>query len=255
MAFRIEATIGALLILAGGAAGGFAGQSGQAKPPAPPVFQVRHRHLPGGAEGALRVSDEGIAFEESGRFTSHSRQWRFEDIEQLTLSPESLRILTYENRGWKLGDRQFVFDRLPEDSVRQLYELFSGRLDQRFVAALADDQVKPRWKIPVRLTRWRGGEQGSLIAGADRLVFDTDAPEQSRTWRLSDIDNISSSGPFDLTVTTFERDGANYAARRDFHFQLKRPMTEADYDALWGDVNRAKALRSLSSSNSQGEKQ
>ena len=206
----------------------------------PLVYHVRHRHTRDGAPGVLRVGDQGIAFEETGKYAAHSRQWRFQDIEQLTLSPAILRILTYEDRPWKLGDREFVFDRLPEDFAAQLYPVFSRRLDQRFVAALADDSIKPEWDVPVKLLHWAGGAQGTLLVGSERVVFKTASPDQSRTWRLGDIDKIGSSGPFDLTVTTFERDGANYAGRRDFHFELKQPMAESDYDALWRKLNRSK---------------
>jgi hypothetical protein len=66
---------------------------------------------------------------------------------------------------------------------------------------------------------------------------------------------ISSSGPFDLTITTFERSGENYAGHKDFHFQLKRPLTEAEYEGLWRKVNQAKGLQILNSSKSSGEKQ
>jgi hypothetical protein len=246
MAFRSKAQIGALLILMSAI---------RLAAAEPLTFQVRHRHAPGGEAGVLRLTEDGIAFEEDGRYAAHSRQWRFQDVEQLTLSSSSLRILTYEDQRWKLGDRQFVFDRLPDNLAAQLYPIFSRRLDQRFVAALADDQVKARWEAPVKLMRWRGGPQGTILVGSDRIVFKTTAPEESRTWRLGDIDNVSSSGPFDLTLTTFERAGANYAGRKDFHFQLKRPMAESDYNALWRDVNRAKGLQILSSYKSQGENQ
>jgi len=233
MAFRRKAALGALLVFLWGASLPAAESL---------VFQVRHRHQQDGAAGVLRVTDDGIAFEEPGKHAAHSRQWRFEDIEQLTLSPATLRILTYENRRLKLGDRQFVFDRMPEGFAAQLYPIFSRSLDQRFVAALADPPQSVRLELPVKLLHWRGGAQGTLLAAADRVVFTTDSPEQSRTWRLSDIDNVSSSGPFDLTVTTFERDGANYAARKEFRFQLKRPMAETDYDALWRAMTEAKSL-------------
>ena len=93
------------------------------------------------------------------------------------------------------------------------------------------------------------------MAGADRVVFRTAAPGRSRTWRLRDIDTVSSSGPFDLTLTTFERAGANYAARKDFHFQLKRPLAETEYNGLWRKVNQAQGLQILNSSTQTGEKQ
>ena len=44
-----------------------------------------------------------------------------------------------------------------------------------------------------------------LEIGEDRIVYKTDSRDDSRTWRLTDIENISSTGPFDFTVTTREK--------------------------------------------------
>jgi hypothetical protein len=248
MAFRSKAQAGALLI--------FFGLSASLPAAEPAAFQVRHRHLRHSAEGILRVSNEGISFEEAGKHKAHSSKWRFEDIEQLTLSPDVLRILTYENRRWPLREnRGFVFDNLPEDLATKLYPVFSGRLDQRFVAALADGEVKPLWEIPAKFLHRGAGSHGTLLVGTDRVVYRTEAPEQSRTWRIPDIDVVSSSGPFDLTVTTFERSGSSYAGHKDFQFELKRPLAEAEYDGLWRKVNQAKGLQILNSSTQIGEKQ
>ncbi len=204
----------------------------------------------------LRVEDSGISFEEHGKHAAHSRKWRFEDIEQLTLSHDVLRILTYEDLRWRLGgDREFVFDNLPENLATELHPVFSRRLDQRFLAALADDQVKPLWEAPAKLLHLTGGSQGAILVGSGQLVFRSESPEQSRTWRIRDIDLVSSSGPFDLTITTFERAGMNYASRKDFHFELKRPLAETEYNGLWSKVNQAKGLQILNSSTQQGEKQ
>jgi hypothetical protein len=247
MAFRSKAQTGALLIL-GLSASLFAAE--------PLAFEVRHRHLRHGAVGTLRVGDDRITFEEGGKHKTHSRQWRFENIQQLTLSPEALRILTYEDSQLKFGhDREFVFDMLPEDFVANLYPVFSRRLDQRFVAAVADNQIKALWEVPVKLVRWTGGSQGAIVVGADHVVYQTESPEQSRTWRTKDIDTVSSSGPFDLTITTFELAGSNYAGHKDFHFALKRPLAEAEYDSLWRRVNQAKGLQILNSSIPKGENQ
>jgi hypothetical protein len=215
----------------------------------PQSFPVRHRHVRNGAEATLRISDDGISFEETGKPKTHSRQWRFEDIEQLTLGPAVLRILTYEDKRWLPGrDRVFVFDYLPKDLAAHLYPTFSRRLDQRFVAALADEQVRPLWELPVKLLHRRLGSQGVLIVGSDRVVYRTSSAEESRTWRMIDIDAVSSSGPFDLTMTSFERSGANYAGRKDFHFELKRALTELEFNSLWRQVNQTKGLKILNSS-------
>ena len=79
----------------------------------------------------------------------------------------------------------------------------------------------------------RGGADGSLAFGADGIVYASPARDESRTWRYRDIDNISSSGPFQLTVTTFERALADYNDRKEFNFELKQPITEAKYNELW----------------------
>ena len=135
MAFRSKAQAVALLVLAFGM---------PLEAAEPLVFPVRHRHLRHGAEGTLRVGDDGITFAEAGKLEAHSREWRFEEIEQLTLSPDTLRILTYEDQHWRFGrDREFVFDALPKDLAARLYPYFSLRLDQRFVAALAVAPVEP----------------------------------------------------------------------------------------------------------------
>jgi hypothetical protein len=79
----------------------------------------------------------------------------------------------------------------------------------------------------------RGGAGGSLAFGDDGIVYTSAARDESRTWRYQDIDNISTSGPFQLTLTTFERALAHYSDRKDFNFELKQPITEAKYNELW----------------------
>ena len=247
MEFRSKAQTGALLIL-WLSASSFAAE--------PLTFEVRHRHLRHGAVGTLRVVDDQLTFGEGGKHKAHSRLWRFGNIRQLMLSPEVLRILTYEESQLKFGhDREFVFDRLPEDLAAKLYPVFSLRLDQRFVAAIADSQVKALWEMPVKLLRTIGASQGAIVFGADHIVYRTESTEQSRTWRIKDIDMVSSSGPFDLTITTFELAGSNYAGHKDFHFALKQPLAEGEYDGLWQRVNQAKGLPILNSSIPEGKNQ
>jgi len=223
MAFRIEAQACALLIaMAWGASA--------------TAYPVRHRHLRKGEPGTITVDEGGIEFAEARKHEGHSRAWKFEDIKRLTLGKRVLRILTYESVHFR-GDREFVFDELPERMAAQLYPAFSRRLDSRFVAALADPPASPWLEIPARLVQRGGNAQGEVLAGADRVVFRTDAPEQSRTWRIGDIESVSSAGPFDLTIVTGER---------DFRLQLKREMTEAQYNRLWKAVNQTKGLQVLS---------
>lgn len=91
-----------------------------------------------------------------------------------------------------------------------------------------------------------GGAEGVLRASAGALVFDTARKGRSRTWRYTDIDGVSTSGPFDLTVTTFERSRADYGDRKNFRFQLKQPLGEARYNELWRRIQQGKGLKFIS---------
>ena len=215
------------------------------------VWRVRHLHLRNGAMGTLRVTPDSIAFEErdkKNRVTAHSRQWKYEDIRQLTLSTKTLRIQTYEDRRVGLSascalgcDREFVFDSLPAGLVTQLYAAWRDRLDARFVAALADEQIHADWQVPVKLVRGRNGSQGVLRFGADRIVYATAQGEESRTWRITsglnhDIESVSSSGPFDLTISAHEG---------EFRFELKETLGETRYNRLWRQISQANGLQTL----------
>jgi hypothetical protein len=252
MAFRIEKRAGALVIgLALAAAASFAQE--------PLKYQVwrgqsRVAHLPPhvrkvGNAGTLTVSDEGIGFEETGK-PKHPKVWRwaYQDIQQLKISPRSLTVLTYKDNAWKFGaDREYEFDLVSEGNFQGAYDLLKNRLDQRFVAEIPDRIPQPLWEIPVKHLLRLGGDEGVLQAGADAVVYKSDRPGESRTWRYEDISNISSSGPFQLTITTFERAKTHYGSLKGFNFQLKQRLPEDRYNDLWLRLNRANGLRVLSS--------
>ncbi len=82
MAFRTETTTGARLVLwLALAATAFA-----------ETYPVQHRHLRHAGAGTLRIDASGIAFMEPGKQASHSRDWKYEDIQLLTLcnGPQNL---------------------------------------------------------------------------------------------------------------------------------------------------------------------
>ena len=207
------------------------------------AWQVRHRHLRNGAAGTLRATPDSLSFEEldkKGHPTAHSRQWKYADIQLLTLGTRTLRLRTYEDQRWELGrDREFVFDQLPAGLVTELYIAWRDHLDTRFVAALADTQLAhPDWQIAAKLLHGRSGSQGVIRFGADRIVYQTEQGEESRTWRVTDkendIENVSTSGPFDLTINTHEG---------EFRFQLKETLPEDRYNRLWRQVSRVGGLQ------------
>jgi hypothetical protein len=236
MELRIEKRVGAIVVL---------GLTAALAEPA--TFTVRHEHLRKGRTGTIEIGENSISFQEDEKNPKHSREWKYEDIQQMTLSPTELRILTYEDQKWKLGlDREYTFDRLPKEFAAQVYPMFRRRLDQRFVADLADPDITPLWKVGAKLHQGLGGSVGTILVGSDRIVYQADKG-QSHTWRDGDIDNISSSGPFDFSITTLERSAWHHGSPTEYHFQLKEEMHEARYNQLWRRLNRRKGLQILSS--------
>jgi hypothetical protein len=217
MAFRSETKTVALLILS-------------ALPVSAQVFEGRHAHWRKGAKAELRVTSEGISFKDA----KHSGEWKFGDIQRLVLEPRAIRIVTYEDQRLQLyRDREILIDQLPENFGKDLYPLFRAKLDQRFVAALSPVEVKPVWQADAKLLRRLGGSDGTLMVMDDSIVYKSAEAHESRSWRITDIDLVSSSGVFDLAITTLEK---------EFRFQLKRPLTADEYKMLWRNIQRAKGL-------------
>jgi hypothetical protein len=188
-------------------------------------FTVRHEHLNGGCAGEMTVDENGVRFIGARK---HAWRWKYEDIQELRLSPERIYILTYKDRKLRLGeDRAYNFTgKVPAE---ELYALLRERMDQRFVAAVGQAIGLPTWSVPAKHLRPIVGSEGTLEFGADAIVYSTSARDESRTWRYSDIESIGSSGPFQLTITTLEK---------PFNFQLKQPITEARYNDLWLQIEK-----------------
>jgi hypothetical protein len=173
----------------------------------------------------MTVDENGVSFTGAKK---HAWSWKYEDIQQLRLAPESIYILTYQDSKLRLGeDREYNFTgSIP---AGKLYTLLKDRMDQRFVAAVGQAIGLPTWSLPVKHLRPVIGSEGTLSFGADAIVYSTPARDESRTWRYSDIESIASSGPFQLSITTLEK---------GFNFQLKQPITEARYNDLWLQIEK-----------------
>jgi hypothetical protein len=187
--------------------------------PAEIRFEARYKKRP----GTMTVDEHAISFQ---GVKKDSWRWSYPDIDELKLGEHSIRVTagrTYEFRG---------------DIPVTVYELWKDRLDQRFVAELADRAVQPDWRIGVKHRIRRTSADGVLKFARDRIVFASGRPDDSRTWRISDIENISSSGPFELTIVTFEKARFDYGDRKQFNFRLKEALSEARYNDLWLKINR-----------------
>jgi hypothetical protein len=244
MALRIEKALGAITVafLAAGVS-----QAAEFR------YEALHDHLRKSGPGTLVIDDKGVSFKE--KRGKHAWQWGYDDIQQLRLSPERLEVLTYRDNKWKFGaDRAYEF-KVAGDGLKAAHPFLKNRLDQRFVAVLADTQVKAIWQIPVKHRLRFGGSQGMLQFGNEAVVYSSNKRNESRTWRWDDIENITSSGPFDLTITTFERARSHYGDRKGFNFQLKQPLEEGRYNQAWQRVNQRKGLAILDSYRERNEKE
>jgi len=232
MEFRTEKTISAILMLSFAAWGN------------PLSVQVRHQHLRKGAMGQIEIGENSILFKEAGKNSAHSWEWKYGDIQQLTLSPTELRILSYDDAKWQLGrDREYVFDQLPKDFATQVYPRLRERLGQRFAEHLGEPAVKPLWAVGAKLQHKLGGSQGVLLFAEDRIVYKTDRNGESHTWLYTEIENVSTSGRFDLSIITAERSGWSRGSVTDYHFQLKNALSEDRYNDLWRRIIRGNGLR------------
>lgn len=232
------------------------------------TFQVRHdRPLNDHArvfkkkasEGVLTINDQGIGYQqvppENKRKKASKKppklesvQFDYRDIQELWVSPDKLVLVTYKDRKWFLGiDKEFEFFPPKGKSFEAAYSMLKDKLDRRFVAALADTQDNVLWELPVKLQGTVKGSEGVLQVGPDRIVYKTDQARQSRTWRYQDIDNVSTSDRYQLTLTTYERAKTHYGSMKGFNFLLKRPLDDKRFEALWKRLNQDKGLQFLTS--------
>jgi len=251
MAFRTEKRTGIVALLALAIVPALFGQKELR-------FEVRHDHWRKHGVGTLVITERGVSFQEFNKKKQikHAFELNYQDIQELKLSTEKLTLVTYKDRKWLLGlDKEYEFTLTPGQSFSDAYALLKDRLDQRFVAAVADEQTQPLWEVPVKLLGRVTGSEGVLQVGPDRVVYRTTQKRLSRTWRYGDIENISTSGPFQLTLTTYERAKTHYGNLKGFNFQLKQALDEKRFNLLWRRVNQTKGLELLTSAQEKENKQ
>ncbi len=214
------------------------------------AYDVRHQRLLKDDVGVLTIGEKGVSYQQKKHKKDSEKPLHFDyqDIQQLWVSPDKLVLVTYKDRKWLLGiDKEFEFFLPKGKSFEAAYAMLKDKLDMRFVAAMADPQPGSSWELPVKLLGSIKGSEGVLQVGPDRIVYKTDRRRKSRTWRYQDIENVSTSGPFQLTLTTHERAKTHYGSMKGFNFQLKQPLDEKRFESLWRRLNQDKGLQYLTS--------
>ena len=174
-------------------------------------------------------------------------------MQRLVLEERRIIITGYGDGRWMLGaDERWSF-RLQGAAGGELYALLRTKMDTRFAPRFAEALATPEWKVPAKMHTgaWPNGnwgDEGTLEAGADRIVFRTAKPGGSRTWLDAEIDNVSSEPPFVLTLAV--REGGVAVTRT---FQLKQELNAAQFDALWRRLNRPRGLKLLTDLEEQSK--
>jgi len=234
MEFRAERRAGALLTLLLAAVAPLGAQGME--------FSARWKRTMRDAEGTFTVSSQSLGFR--SKDGKHDLRWQWQDVQQAFLSPFRLIVLSYHDTTAFLGrDRQFEFDRLPPEFPDRVYPEFHANLGAKLVAAVPGIDFPVVWKVPVKLLHHMGGPEGVLVVGEELIAFRSPEKEASRFWWIKELDNISRSGPADLTIVTDERSKFIHFSPQEFRFQLKEPLTEERYSALWHQLNRTKGLQ------------
>jgi hypothetical protein len=197
------------------------------------ILPVEHDHLMGSCRGELIVGADGIGF----RSKEHPREWSYRDIKVLTLEhPRVIKIVSYESTWLRLaGDRQYEFRVLEGDLTAVLNEVARSRVGRILVTNLVAAPDEPLHTIPARHRHRFGGCQGTIRLFSDRMTYEAADAEDSRLWRFSDIRSVSRSGPYSLSIVTFEPQLGG--PTRTFSFDLKDRLDDGAYDFLWSRIN------------------
>lgn len=239
---RVARSLGVLLLTLSASAAEFA-------------ISVRHERSLRDHPGILRIDDTGVSYEQVLTAAQQRKQpkrkkpfklerahWPYQEIQQLKVSRDKIVLLTYKDRLLFGGiDKEYEFFAMPNQSFEPLFAFLPAKMDQRFVAAYGVESV-PQWEMPVKLLGAIRGTEGTLQFLEDSIVFKTSRRGEARTWRLQDIENISTSGPFQFTLTSFERSKSEYSSLRGFNFQLKQRLQQEKFELLWRKLNRERNL-------------
>jgi hypothetical protein len=193
-----------------------------------PSFQVRHKQGFGKSEGTLSFTEDGVRYETKEK--EHIRRWTYPDVKYFEIvSTHEVEIHTYETQGLAnfATDRDYQFQLLAGEIDDSLYQLLVRKSPRAVVTHVVFHGTEVVQEIPVRHRHRFGGCQGTLTIATDKIIFRADHKEDSRIWRLEDIDSFASSDKFSLRLSSrFET----------FTFDLKLPLEQKAYDVIWQAV-------------------
>ncbi len=218
------------------------------------VYRVAHDHAIGEGKGELRITESGIEFTGEGKEeTRHNCNWRDDDIKRLELKRNELRVVVYEATRIPIIPRKAPFT--DGKTIRSgtehdyVFRLREGEITPEIVSTLLarfnrpvatsvipnyEEAGRPLFEIPVFYRHRAGGRSGVLRVYEQHVVFAAEDTDDSQFWRYTDIRDIGSLGRYRFEIATYE--GQFGVDGKSYIFDLKRPMTEAEYEKLWTKV-------------------
>lgn len=217
------------------------------------TWKVEHDHAIGEGTGELRITESGIEFKgESKDEERHSRAWQDGDIKRLEISRDKLRVVIYEassipiiprkvpfSGGGKVirtgSEHDYVFrlrsGEITSDLVSTLLARFNRPIATSVLPDVAEQSGKLLFEIPVFHRQRAGGKTGMLQVYEHNVIFAAEDEHALRYWRYSDIRDIGNLGQYQFEIATYEKQFATDG--RSYIFDLKRRMTEAEYNSFW----------------------
>lgn len=216
-------------------------------------YLVEHDHGIGSGKGELQITETGITFHSTDpKEVSHNRVWPDADIKRVEIFKKEIRLIVYESGRIVLLPGHFPFgktrksipngnehtynfhlceEEISVNVVQRLLARFNRPLVTNVVQAEGKTGANFLFEISVFHRHRPGGESGMLRIYDQYVLFISNNEAHSRWWRYSDIRDIGRIGRSQFEVATYEgqwgTDGKSYI------FDLKRTMTEAEYETLW----------------------
>lgn len=230
-------------------------EAGKSAQPVKPAYKVVHDHAIGKGRGELLITETGIEFKGEGEDEQrHNRVWRDEEIKRLSISPDEFRVTIYEASYIPIIPRKAPFtdgktvrngtehdylfrltdDEITPEVVSALLARFNRPVETSVIPNNEAESGRLLFEIPVFHRHRAGGRLGTLRIYEQYVVFIADASGDSRYWRYADIRDIGSLSRYQFEIATYE--GQFGVDGKSYIFDLKRPMTEAEYESLWAKV-------------------
>ncbi len=187
--------------------------------------KLRHG-LRGWAIGTLKFDPKGIEFQSS---KIRPLRWTFMEIQTVNTFPRQVVLVTYAKRGrFRPGSRRYCFvlsTAMPPLVAAELAERVGrpSRNGNPESNAPAFATISARHRTAFGGTR----SNGVLRFDAAGIEYITRTPKDSRAWRWADLQTVSSTDAYHLTV---------FGYRDTYSFDLKQPITQRLLERLTDQI-------------------